>query len=142
MLIIGVLHQTNERKRMAPGVSIVTPDDLCIQVCNREVTFTARTSPPGHESEITWEVTPGQFQTKATGGGPVFTTSWTETGVKQVIARHKDKADDLILFVFRTPSGGATLGDILESAPPPVSRRPGDYHWYRPRQVPSDGQGS
>ena len=140
LLIIGVLFPRlkRRRERTAAGVRIVSPADLSIQVCGRNVVFTAQTSPPGRESEIRWEVPLEQFQTVSSGSGPVFTTSWSETGVKQVVARLGAVADDVILYAFKTPSGGATRADILASAPPQLPRRPSEYTWYRSRVIPGE----
>ena len=136
-LVLTLYYLRNKRRRNSVDVRINTPDDLSIQVCGRTVTLTASTIPPGRESEITWEVPLKQFQTEASGRGATFTTSWTETGLKQVVARvGKVAADDVMLFVYKTASVRATVSEILESAPPRIPRRPSDYRTYRQHQYP------
>lgn len=136
-LVLALYYLRNKRRRNSVDVRINTPDDLSIQVCGRTVTLTANTIPPGRESQITWEVPLNQFQTEASGRGAVFTTSWTETGLKQVVARvGKVAADDVMLFVYKTASVRATVSEILESAPPRIPRRPSDYRTYRQHQYP------
>ena len=136
-LVLALYYLRNKRRRNSVDVRINTPDDLSIQVCGRTVTLTANTIPPGRESGITWEVPLNQFQTEASGRGAVFTTSWTETGLKQVVARvGKVAADDVMLFVYKTASVRATVSEILESAPPRIPRRPSDYRTYRQHQYP------
>ena len=77
-------------------VSVDSPDDACFYPCGAQISFTATTQPPGRESEIRWSVPQGQHETTSSGSGPTFSTSWTETGVKQVVAaldcRHESGA--------------------------------------------------
>jgi hypothetical protein len=112
---------------------------MTIYPCGKELVFTANTDPPGHEEEIEWEVPINQNQTSASGTGSTFSTSWTETGVKQVRATIGDSGDDLILYLFKTKTGRVTLGDVLDRFPPPIDRTPRDYEWFRERNVgPTD----
>lgn len=120
------------------SVTIDAPDDLTIQVAGRELTFVGRTNPPGRESDITWEVPGGQNATVTSGSGARFTTQFSETGVKQVVARIEDQADDVLLAVFKTPGGTGTIGDLLDSSPPLAPVGPRDYTWYRSHDVPND----
>ena len=55
-----------------------------------------------------------------------------------MVARLDDSADDLILFVFKTPSGGATLSDILNASPPLTQRGPEDYQTYRQHEISAE----
>lgn len=119
-------------------VYIETPLDLTIQTCGRDIVFRARTEPPGREADIQWDVPLDQYQTVSSGAGPEFVTGWTETGVKQVVARLDQSADDVILFVFKTSTGGAALADILNAAPPPIKRGPEGYKTYRQHEIPQD----
>jgi hypothetical protein len=135
-LVVG--YVIYERSKEKATVRIVAPDDLTIQVCGEEIKFTATTDPTGREDEIQWEVPLDQQQSVSSGQGPEFATSWTETGVKQVVARLNGSADDLILFVFRTPTGGATLSDILNAFPPVTKRGPEDYETYRQHEIPAE----
>src|SRR5207245_1593790 len=77
-------------------VVIVAPEDLTIQTCGTTIVFRAHTEPPGREAEIQWEVPQQQYQTASSGSSAQFTTSWTETGLKQVVARLDDAADDVM----------------------------------------------
>ena len=121
-------------------VRIESPADLIIQLCDKPLTFTARTEPPGREAEIQWDVPMQQHQTASTGSGPTFTTAWTHTGVKQVVATLDDSSDDLILFVFKTKAGTGTVRDLLDCEPPPIERAPRDYTWYRQHAIPEQDE--
>ena len=95
------------------------------------VTFTAQTDPPNLASMITWSVT---TQPGAHGIGPAFAHTFAATGVEQVVARLGDDAlaCDVIVYVFKTASGGSTLADVLHAEPPPVARRADTFTRYGP----------
>lgn len=130
--------QDSPKEEVTVRVFIEAPMDLTIQLCGEPITFTARTEPPGRESKIHWGVPGQQHQTASSGTGPTFATSWTETGVKQVVATIDESGDDLILFLFKTKARTGTLRDILDCEPPPIERSPRDYKWYRNHDIPSD----
>ncbi len=121
------------------AISIIQPDDLTIQLCGRDIQFTAETVPPGREGEITWEVPSGQDETTSSGAGPTFSTSWTSTGIKQVVARIDDVADDVLVVAFKTDEeSNSSLGDLIGSELPARERGPHDYTWYRQHELDDD----
>jgi hypothetical protein len=127
--IVFVVVRTSRRKPpekepQMQQLEIVTPRDATIAVAGRPVTFTARTEPPNLAAGVRWSVATQPGEPGANGIGPAFTYTFGATGVEQVVA-HLDDAGltcDLVLYVFKTPSGGSTLADLLLSEPPPVAR--------------------
>jgi hypothetical protein len=103
-------------------LTIDGPRDGSIVVAGRPVTFTAHTSPPDCAHLIRWSVT---TRPDAFGSGPSFTYTWSATGVEQVVARLDGGGPpcDVLVYVFKTQTGRATVRDLLESAPPPFARR-------------------
>ena len=93
------------------------------------MTFTAQTDPPSLASKIAWSVT---AQPNVHGIGPSFTHTFAATGVEQVVARLGDDAlaCDVIVYVFKTPSGGSTFADVLRAEPPPVARTAASFTRY------------
>jgi hypothetical protein len=66
------------------------------------------------------------------GIGPSFVHTFAATGVEQVVARLGDGAlaCDVIVYAFKTPSGGSTLNDLLHAERPPVPRRADAFTRY------------
>jgi PA14 domain len=133
-LLLGALTLRRRKARLR----ILTPGDLTIQLCGRDLTLTAETIPPGREAEIEWEVPLDQSQSARSGRGRSFTLSFGDTGVKQVIARLGGAADDLILYLFKTGSGAGTVADLLEVRAPAAGRSERDYRWYRAHAIPPE----
>ncbi|MDA8325138.1 MAG: hypothetical protein M0033_02860 [Nitrospiraceae bacterium] len=67
-------------------VFIEIPADEIIKVSGQPVTFKCRTEPAGYEDRVTWLVPGQQHASKVTGKGRVFTTVFSSTGVKQIVA--------------------------------------------------------
>jgi hypothetical protein len=101
-------------------LTIVRPPDGTIAIAGRPVSFTAQTDPPHLAAKVSWEVT-GRADVR--GVGSTFSHTFAATGVEQVVARLADiaLACDVIVYVFRTPTGGSTAADLLQ-AEPPVAR--------------------
>jgi hypothetical protein len=98
-------------------LTIVRPADGTIAIAGRPVSFTAQTDPPHLAAKVTWEVT-GRADVR--GVGSTFAHTFAATGVEQVVARLADiaLACDVIVYVFRTPTGGSTAADLLQAEPP------------------------
>ncbi len=121
---IVLIRRPRSKKKDSPQMhrlTIAGPKDGTIAVAGVPVTFTAHTDPPSLATKIAWSVT---TQPNVHGIGPVFTHTFAATGVEQVVARLNDDAIacDVIVFVFKTPSGGSTVSDLLHAEPPPVAR--------------------
>jgi hypothetical protein len=101
-------------------LTIVRPADGTVAIAGRPVSFTAQTDPPHLAAKVSWEVT-GRADVR--GVGSTFSHTFAATGVEQVVARLADiaLACDVIVYVFRTPTGGSTAADLLQ-AEPPVAR--------------------
>ena len=99
------------------ALTIVRPVDGTIAIAGRPVSFTAQTDPPNLAAKITWEVT-GRPDIR--GVGPNFAHTFAATGAEQIVARLPDitLACDVIVYVFRTPTGGSTAADLLQAEPP------------------------
>jgi hypothetical protein len=110
-------------------LTIAAPGDGSIAIAGTPVTFTAQTDPPNLASKITWSVT---TQPNVHGIGPSFAHTFAATGVEQVVARLGDDAlaCDVIVYVFKTPSGGSTLTDVLHAERPPVARSAATFTRY------------
>jgi hypothetical protein len=112
-----------------PVLSITQPKDLTIAVAGRPTVFTAQTIPPHLAAKITWSVT---NRPDLSGVGETFSPKFDVTGVEQVVAKLKDVglAQDVIVYVFKTPSGGSTMADLLEAEPAPVARSVSSFVRY------------
>jgi PKD domain len=127
--IVLIVVRTSRRKPPQKDppmhqLEIVTPRDATIAVAGRPVTFTARTEPPASAAQVRWTVATQPGEPGAHGIGPSFTYTFGATGVEQIVA-HLDEDGltcDVVLYVFKTPSGGSTVADLLLSEPPPVAR--------------------
>lgn len=110
-------------------LTIAAPADGSIAVAGTPVTFTAQTDPPSLATKLTWSVT---TQPNVHGIGPAFMHTFAATGVEQVVARLADGTlvCDVIVYVFKTPSGGSTLTDVLHAEPPPVARAAAAFTRY------------
>jgi len=140
--VIGARRWSPSRKKSTPAkVRIVAPSDLTIQLCGKDLTFTAETEPPGREADVLWEVPSAGDATPPHGKGASFVTRFGETGVKQVIARLDGEADDVLLALFDTGGADSALGDLVASALPGAGRGPRSYTWYRQHDVPPDEGG-
>jgi hypothetical protein len=133
-IVAGVvlIRKTRSKKKDAPQMhrlTIVGPKDGTIAVAGVPVTFTAHADPPSLATKIAWSVT---TQPNVHGIGPVFTHTFAATGVEQVVARLHDGAIacDVIVYVFKTPSGGSTVSDVLRAEPPPVARTAAAFTRY------------
>jgi hypothetical protein len=106
------------------SLAIVTPLEASIAVAGRPVTFAAVTQPPELAANVRWSVETQQGAPDAHGIGPSFTYTFAETGVEQVVARLDGAglACDVVVYLFKTPTGGSTLADLLRSEPPKISR--------------------
>ncbi len=121
VLIIRTRRTKQKDRPQMHRLTIATPGDGSIAIAGTPVTFTAQTDPPALASKITWSVT---TQPNVHGIGPSFAHTFAATGVEQVVARLGDDAlaCDVIVYVFKTPSGGSTLTDVLHAERPPVAR--------------------
>ncbi len=110
-------------------LAISAPLDASIAVAGVPVTFTAQTDPPSLAATIAWSVT---TQPAVHGIGPTFTHTFAVTGVEQVVARvgGDDLTCDVLVYVFKTRSGGSTLADFMHVEPPPVARRADAFTRY------------
>lgn len=129
---IVLIRRARSKKKDAPQMHRLTlagPQDGSIAVAGVPVTFTAHADPPSLATKIAWSVT---TQPNVHGIGPVFTHTFAATGVEQVVARLGDDAIacDVIVYVFRTPSGGSTVRDLLQAEPPPVARNAAAFTRY------------
>lgn len=130
------------------AVDIVKPEDKIIELTDEPLTFTCKTTPPGHEDKVVWSLAGEQFATETQGRGKTFTTTFLQTGVKQIVARiglephnlvsvtgpdgSDDEReveidpppslaadqDDVILYVYKTKNKKGRLRDVLDSEPP------------------------
>jgi hypothetical protein len=128
----AVLIRNRRRQKGQPQMhrlTIAAPGDGSIAVAGSPVTFTAHTEPPTLASKIAWSVT---TQPNVHGIGPTFTHTFAATGVEQVVARLGDDAlaCDVIVYVFKTPSGGSTFADVLRAEPPPAARSAESFTRY------------
>ncbi|HTD38814.1 MAG TPA: hypothetical protein VK669_14990 [Candidatus Limnocylindrales bacterium] len=105
-------------------LEITTPRDASIAVAGKPVVFTARTTPPQLASRVRWSVSTQPGEPGANGIGASFAYTFAATGVEQVVAHLDDDGltCDVIVYVFKTQSGGSTLADLLHADPPPVAR--------------------
>jgi hypothetical protein len=129
---VVVLVRTRRSQKGRPQMhrlTIAAPADGSIAVAGTPVTFTAQTDPPSLATKLTWSVT---TQPSVHGIGPAFMHTFAATGVEQVVARLADGAIacDVIVYVFKTPSGGSTLTDVLHAEPPPAARSAGTFTRY------------
>ncbi|HEV2738146.1 MAG TPA: PKD domain-containing protein [Candidatus Elarobacter sp.] len=132
--IIGIvlIRRARSKKKDTPHMhrlTIAGPKDGSIAVAGVPVTFTAHADPPSLATKITWSVT---TQPNVLGIGPAFTHTFAATGVEQIVARLNgdDIACDVVVYVFKTPSGGSAVSDILHAEPPPVARSAGSFTRY------------
>ena len=130
--VVAIIRRARSKKKDVPHMhrlTIAGPQDGSIAVAGVPVTFTAQADPPSLATKITWSVT---TQPNVLGIGPAFTHTFAATGVEQVVARLADDAlaCDVIVYVFKTPSGGSTVSDILQAEPPPVARRAESFTRY------------
>jgi hypothetical protein len=105
-------------------LEIVTPGDGSLAVAGKPVAFAVRTDPPQLAARVRWSVATQPGEPGAHGIGPAFTYTFGATGVEQVVA-HLDDAGltcDVVVYVFKTRTGGSNLADVLRSEPPPVAR--------------------
>jgi hypothetical protein len=114
------------------AVRIVSPDDLTCQSCNRAIPLTA-VAPAGNESDIRWFVPGDQHQNVSSGLGPQFAVTFSEPGVKQVVAECHGNRDDVLLYVFKTASGRLSLAEVLSCEAPAVPSTEAAYTQYRTR---------
>jgi hypothetical protein len=131
-VVIIIRTRTKQKKERPPQMhrlTIAAPGDGSIAIAGTPVTFTAQTDPPSLASKITWSVT---TQPAVHGIGPAFMHTFAATGVEQVVARLGDDAlaCDVIVYVFKTPSGGSTLHDVLHAERPPVARSAATFTRY------------
>jgi hypothetical protein len=110
-------------------LAIAAPADASIAVAGVPVTFSAQTDPPNLAAAIAWSVT---TQPGVHGIGPSFMHTFGATGVEQVVARlaGDDLTCDVIVYVFKTRSGGSTLADFMQAEPPAVARRADTFTRY------------
>jgi hypothetical protein len=130
--VVMLIRTRTKHKKDRPQMhrlSIAAPGDGSIAVAGTPVTFTAQTDPPNLASKITWSVT---TQPNVHGIGASFAHTFAATGVEQVVARLGDDAIacDVIVYVFKTPSGGSALSDILHAERPPVARSAASFTRY------------
>ena len=130
--VVMLVRTRTKHKKDRPQMhrlTIAGPGDGSIAVAGTPVTFTAQTDPPSLASKITWSVT---TQPNVHGIGQAFAHTFAATGVEQVIARLGDDAlaCDVIVYVFKTPSGGSTLDDVLHAERPPVARSAASFTRY------------
>jgi len=129
-VIIMRTRRTKQKERpQMHRLTIAAPGDGSIAIAGTPVTFSAQTDPPSLAGKITWSVT---TQPGVHGIGPSFVHTFAATGVEQVVARLGDDAlaCDAIVYVFKTPSGGSTLRDVLHAERPPVARRADEFTRY------------
>jgi hypothetical protein len=121
--IVFVQLRRMRRPKMR-SLAIVTPLEASIAVAGRPVTFAAVTQPPELAANVRWSVETQPGAPDAHGIGPSFTYTFAETGVEQVVARLDGAglACDVVVYLFKTPTGGSTLADLLRSEPPKISR--------------------
>jgi len=129
---IVLLVRTRRSQKGRPQMhrlTIAAPADGSIAVAGSPATFTAQTDPPTLATKLTWSVT---TQPNVRGIGPTFIHTFAATGVEQVVARLADGtlACDVIVYVFKTPSGGSTLADVMHAEPPPVARTADSFTRY------------
>jgi hypothetical protein len=117
------------------GVRIATPNDFSIHACDAPITLSANVVPPERASDLTWTIVSPENRTIAQGIGAQFSFTANFTGVYHVVARLGKTADDLLLFAYRTPSGGTRLTDLLQADPPPFPREPTSFVWNRSRTL-------
>ncbi|MDQ6941341.1 MAG: hypothetical protein M3169_02365 [Candidatus Eremiobacteraeota bacterium] len=129
VIIIRTRTKQKKDRLQMHRLSIAAPGDGSIAIAGTPVTFTAQTDPPSLASKITWSVT---TQPSVHGIGPSFMHTFAATGVEQVVARLGDDAlaCDVIVYVFKTPSGGSTLNDVLHAERPPVARSAAAFTRY------------
>jgi hypothetical protein len=99
------------------------------------ISLSSNAVPPERADEVSWSITAPDNREIASGSGAQFTFVGTATGVYHVVARLDNAADDLLLFLFKTPSGGTTMTDLLESEAPVTPRDPTGYVWHRHRSL-------
>jgi hypothetical protein len=117
------------------GVRIATPNDFSVHACDSPITLSANVVPPERAPDLIWSIVSPENRTIAQGIGAQFTFTASFTGVYHVVARLGKTADDLLLFVYKTPSGGTRLTDLLQAEPPPFPREPTSFVWNRSRTL-------
>ncbi len=117
------------------GVHIATPNDFSIHACDAPITLSANVVPPERANDLVWTIVSPENRTVAQGIGAQFTFTATFTGVYHVVARLDKAADDLLLFIYKTPSGGTRLTDLLQAELPPYPREPTSFVWNRSRTL-------
>ncbi len=117
------------------GVRIATPNDFSVHACDSPITLSANVVPPERAADLVWSIVSPENRTVAQGIGAQFTFTASFTGVYHVVARLGKTADDLLLFVYKTPSGGTRLTDLLQAEPPPFPREPTSFVWNRSRTL-------
>lgn len=128
-IVILIYRRFQKETPQMHRLAIAAPADASIAVAGVPVTFSAHTDPPSLASAIAWSVT---TQPGVHGIGPSFTHTFAATGVEQVVARLAADAltCDVIVYVFKTRSGGSTLADFMHAEPPPVARRADAFTRY------------
>jgi hypothetical protein len=125
-ILAGVFFTRRLRRKKDPPqmhrLTITAPQDASIAVAGLPVTFTAQTDPPHLASKIAWSLT---TRPEIGGIGPAFIHTFGATGVEQVVARLADDAlaCDVLVYVFKTRSGGSTLADFMDVEAPPAACR-------------------
>jgi hypothetical protein len=118
MLLIGRLKAHLKHQRGSVRLlEITSPNEGSIAIAGIPVIFQARTIPAKDASQIRWSVT---TQPDLFGEGPSFSFTPSVTGAEQVVAHLESTAlrCDVVVYVFKTPGNGTTIGDLLRSEPP------------------------
>jgi hypothetical protein len=119
-LVRAARRRPPQKEPQMHSLQITGPPEGSIVVAG-PVTFIARTDPPASAARVRWSI---PTQPGAHGEGPAFTHTFDATGVEQVVARLDDDGltCDVLVYVFKTRTGGSTLADLVRSEPPPVAR--------------------
>ncbi|HMD02727.1 MAG TPA: hypothetical protein VKG44_07145 [Candidatus Baltobacteraceae bacterium] len=131
----GVAVASDDDHHLPAGVRIATPQDFSVHPSGGPVALTANAVPPARAASVSWTVTSPDNRVIASGTGGQFAFTATATGVYHIVARLDRAADDLLLFIYETPTGGAGLADLLGAQPPPFPREPTGFVWNRSRTL-------
>jgi len=95
------------------GIDILRPRDGILVIAGRDVAFEAHANPPERDNDIRWS-------SKRAGAkrGPVVSLRWQQTGVDRVVASVGGHECGVTVYIVKTPTGGSTLSDVLQSEPP------------------------
>ena len=101
-------------------LEISSPHDGSIVLADHDVTFVAWVDRPERANDVVWSQASKPGVTSPPGA--TFSPRWPATGVDQVVASIDGLTCAVIVYIYKTPSGTGTVGDLMQSEPPPLAQ--------------------